>query len=118
MTSPCDPVVHQPKPPAGPPEPDWDGTVYNAATTSGISGVTVRLHQCDGQTSTEVADTTSDSNGEYGFGGGDFDAGFYYFAKCDMSGPLSGMTVASGSSNPTAALPVKPSQSGVDFSFE
>ena len=91
------------------------GTVTDAATASGISGATMRLFRCDGQTSTEVGDTQTDSSGDYSFD--DIDAGHYYYAQADMTGPLTGKSVASGSANPTAALPVGPSQSGVDLAF-
>ena len=115
MSDPCDDVITDPKPPSAPVDPTWGGAITSGTTTNGIAGATVRLFQCDGQTSTEVDDTTTDSNGDYQFSG--FDPGFYYYAQADMTGPLSGMSVASGSENPTAALPVGPSQSGVDMAF-
>ena len=117
MSTPCDAIVNDPKPPIVPPSPNWGGQVLDATSTSGISGVTVRLFQCDGSTSTEVADTTTDTNGNYSFSGGGFGPGYHYYAECDMTGPLAGKSVASGSSNPSAALPVGPSQSGIDFTF-
>ena len=117
MTSPCDAIVNAPIPPTTPPEPYWDGTVSNATTSSGISGATIRLFKCNGTNSpSEVDSTTTDSNGDYRFEG--FAPGSYYFAQADMTGPLFGMTVASGSENPTEALPVGPSRSGVDMVFE
>ena len=119
MPTPCDAIVNEPSPPISPPVPVWEGNVSDATTTSPVSGATVRQFQCQGSsTPTEIDDTTTDTNGDYSFSGGDFDSGHYYYAQCDMTGPLSGMSVASGSMNPTAALPVGPSQSGVDFVFE
>ena len=116
MTTPCDGIINDPKPPDQPSIPDWGGTISNVTSAGGISGATVRLFKCDGGTSTEIDDTTTDSNGDYSFSG--FDPGFYYYVKVDMTGPMSGLAPASGTSNPTAALPVGPSQSSVNLGFE
>ena len=115
MTTPCDGVITEPKPPKQPSVPTWDGNIFNATNTIGISGATVRLFHCDDGTSTEVDDTTTNSNGDYSFSG--FDPGYYYYVKVDMTGPMSGLAPASGTNNPTSALPVGPSQSGIDLGF-
>ena len=116
MTTPCNDVINEPKPPIAPEVPTWDGRILNAATTSGISGATVRLFQCDDGDATEIDSTTTTSSGDYSFSG--FDPGFYYFVQVDMTGPMSGLSPSSGTSNPTDALPVGPSQTEINLSFE
>ena len=118
MTTPCDAVINSPKPPEHDPEPTWGGNVFNATTSSGVQGATVRLFKCNGTSVTEVDDVLTNSNGDYEFSGGGFVPEFYYYAKVDVSGPLAGMSPITSTPNPCVANGVGPNVSDVDFGFE
>ncbi len=113
-SGPCDDVNGAPDPPVPPTEPTWTGTVYNDNTNTGVSGATIRIYRCNAGTSTEVDDTTTDSSGDYSF---TIAGGEYYYVQADLSGPLNGLTVASGYQNPTDAEGLGDSVD-VDLRFE
>ena len=115
-SDPCDAVASDPEPPGGPIEPIWVGTVLDTSTNTGVSGATVRIYVCANGTPAEVDDTTTDSSGDYSFA---VSAGAYYYVAADIAGPLSGMSVSSGYSNPTDALGLGSGDSAdVDLGFE
>ena len=118
MATPCEDVINEPKPPVTMAIPIWEGRILNSSLAIGIVGATIRLFQCRDNMPVEVDTTRTDSFGTYKFGYGLFDPGFYYFVQVDMTGPMSGLSLSSGTSNPTDALPVGPSQTEINLTFE
>lgn len=114
-SSPCDSVAGNPRPPSGPPEPLISGTILYDGTNTGVSGATVNLYRCQGTSSVYVAQTTSASTGAYVFGSLSQN---WYYVEALLTGPLSGMTPASGTSNPTNLIEVWQGVSGLNLSFE
>lgn len=115
-TSPCVPIQYDPDPPGGEEEPTIGGSILNAATPGGISGVTVKLYQCSGGAGVYQTSTTTDAQGAYEFTG--LADEHWYYVEAALTGPLAGMTPASGTSNPTAAIGLGNNVSGVNLSFQ
>ena len=115
-TDPCLPVSSAPRPPIGDPEVTVAGRVIDAATGGGIAEVAMDLFRCGTSSATLVAQVASDSGGYYAFEG--VTAGHYYYVEAEPNGPLEQMVVASGSQNPSDAIGLGDSATGVNFAFE
>jgi hypothetical protein len=76
----------------------------------------MRLYRCQEDESVLEASTTTNSNGGYLFA--DLAPENWYYVEAVMSGPLAGMTPASGTMNPSVLLGLGDSDLGVDFAFE
>lgn len=114
--TPCVAVATKPDPPISPPQPTAGGRVTDASTSDGIEGATVELFQCEEGVATSMGTTETDEAGNYVFE--DLDAGYYYFVQAQPTGPLYGMSIASGYTNPSAAVGLSPSVLDIDFSFQ
>ncbi len=113
---PCDAITGNPREPIGPGQPDVIGHITAASTNSPISGATVRLYVCTGSTPELVAATTTDMDGVYVFA--DLSGPAWYYVQAVLIGPLSGMSSAVGTSNPTALIDVGQGASAVDLAFQ
>jgi hypothetical protein len=114
-TSPCDQVQDDPGDPGPGGEPDIGGTVTNASSLGPISGATMQLYRCDLGVGSYVTSVVTNSSGHYEFGSL---AQAYYYVEAAMTGPLSGKSPASGTSNPSAAIANGDGDLGVDLSFQ
>lgn len=114
-TGPCDSVTGDPHPPTLPPEPLISGAILDAASYTGVSGVTVQLYRCQGQSAVYVAQTTTPSSGAYSFGNLSQN---WYFVEVALTGPLAGKSPASGTSNPTSLIEVGSGVLGLSLAFE
>lgn len=114
-TNPCDLVSASPRPPVGPPEPAIAGSILDAATSTGVSGATVKLYRCQSTSAAYVTETTTTSTGAYSFGSLSQN---WYFVEASLAGPLTGKSPASGTSNPSAPIEVWAGISGLNLSFE
>lgn len=104
---------------AGPPEnepaPTAGGNVWEAgANKTAIENATVELYKCvSGSSVSQGTDSTS-AGGYYEF---DVDDGYHYYVDPWNSGPLAGMSPATGTEDPSDPVWVGPSTI-VDFEFE
>jgi len=114
--TPCDNVTGDPNPPVGPPEIDASGAVIDSGTSSPIEDATIKLYACVGTTAVQVDSQLTDSSGEYVFT--DLETERWYYIEAEMTGPLSGMTPSSGTSNPSALVAVSDEPTIVNFAFE
>lgn len=114
-SDPCGPIQYDPNPPIGEPERIISGTVRDISS-GGISGATVMLYQCSSGSGVYQTSTTTSSSGTYSFGS--LGGGYWYYVVVPLTGPLTNMTPASGTSNPTAAIGIGNSVSGVNLSFQ
>jgi hypothetical protein len=115
-TSPCEAVNGDPGPPSMPPKPTLGGTVSDHADGSGISAASLKLYKCNAGVATLFSSAQTDSAGSYLFS--DLEAGYFYYVEADLTGALSGMSAAGATENPSLAIGLSPSASGVDLSFE
>lgn len=115
-TGPCDGIAGDPGDPIGPGQPDIAGQIVTAGTNTPIVGVTVRLYVCDGATPAFVASAATSGDGAYAFA--DLNGPAWYYVQAVLTGPLSGMTPAAGTSNPTTLIDVGAGASGVDLAFQ
>lgn len=113
--NPCQSAQGSPGDPDPGIDPDIAGILTDANSQEPIYGATLRLYLCVAGAGSQVGYTTTDSQGYYEFGG--LAQGFYYVTAAD-TGPLSGMTPASGTVNPSALIPFGAGDLNVDFSFE
>lgn len=113
---PCNEVSGSP--PKSDPQPTIGGDVVDAGNgNSPVSGASMRLYRCGQSPQPTLVDTvTTNSSGQYLFA--TVEPGFYYYVEAVMSGPLSGMTPASGTENPSNAVGIGDSVSDLDFAFE
>lgn len=112
----CAAVQNEVAPPINDPEPNIGGRITDDATSAGVSAASVRLYACDGGSATLVETTTTDSTGDYAFEA--LTPGVYYVVEVLESGRLAGYGPAAGTANPTAAIPLGPSEMDVDLAFE
>jgi len=114
--SPCDGITGDPNPPIGPGQPDIAGHIVDAGSSAAIAGATVRLYVCDGSTPVLEASSLTLTDGSYAFL--DLDGPAWYFVQAVLTGPLAGMTPATGTTNPTNVIDVGAGASGLDLAFE
>lgn len=112
----CAAVQNEVDPPISDPEPNIGGRITDDATSAGVSGASVRLYACEDGSATLVATTTTDSAGDYAFEA--LTPGGYYVVEVLESGPLAGYGPTAGTANPTAAIPLGPSETDADLAFE
>jgi len=112
--NPCLAAEGDPDPPIGQPQPEMKGSVRDHA--AGVEGAIVHLFRCNGATAAQVATTATDVNGQYAFT--NLTPGRWYYVEVQMSGPLAGKSLASGTQNPTALIGIGNSATGVDFALE
>jgi hypothetical protein len=111
-TSPCDSATGGPGDPGGDPTPDIGGAVIEV---SPIQGATMQLYRCVSGQGVLVASTTTSSSGTYGF---DVTTAGFYYVQASMTGPLAGLSPASGTSNPSPVIAVTPGDLAVNFAFQ
>lgn len=115
-TEPCAQASGSPGGPSDDPVPLIAGTVTAATTGAPVVGATVRLYRCESGTPTAWGTDTTDAGGGFAFlslSGPD-----WYYAAVDLTGPLAGMHVATGTANPTSLIPVGDGQQDLQLSFE
>ena len=115
-TNPCEIIQYDPDPPIGPPDPMIAGTVYNYSTSAGIEGATMKLYRCQSGSAVYQATDTTDASGDYSFT--NLADETWYYVEAVMTGPLSGKSPASGTSNPTAAIGIGDSVTDIDLAFQ
>ena len=108
---PCAAASGDPGPPSGEPEPFISGTVIDAASSAGLSGLTVKLYRCVAGSGTQVASQTTGSGGAFAFTGLS-DPYWYYVEVMTANLP------ASPTLNPTAPIAVGDGQAGMVLSFQ
>jgi len=114
--NPCEAVGFIPDPPIKDPDPEIAGAITDAGTGSPISGVTMKLYRCIGNTALQVATSTTDVAGHYVFSS--LPSERWYYVEAVASGPLAGRSPAPDTSNPSAAIGIGESATGVDFGFQ
>jgi hypothetical protein len=93
------------------------GTVSDAANNNApIEGAALRLYRCEDETSVLVDSASTDEEGSYLFT--DLTPEAWYYVEAVMSGPLTGKSPASGTTNPSALIGLGDSDMAVDFAFE
>lgn len=113
-TSPCDSVTGDPHPPVPSPEPLISGAILDGVSV-GVSGATVKLYRCQGTSAVYVTQTTSTSTGAYSFGSLSEN---WYYVEVALTGPLTGKSPASGTSNPSSLIEVGEGILGLSLAFE
>jgi hypothetical protein len=105
-----------PGPPISNPRPHVTGAVTDGNNDEAIEGATMKLYRCSSGSAVFVESDTTDSDGAYFFE--DLTPGYYYYVEAIMTGPLTGMQPASGTSNPSELVGLGDSVSDLDFTFE
>lgn len=113
--TPCDNITGDPNPPIGIPEPYISGSVVNASTSAGISGLPVKLYRCDNSTATLVATQTTGSPGSFSFT--DLDYPYWYYVQVDTSN-APGLDPVSPTVNPTSLIEVGNGIAALTFTFD
>lgn len=108
---PCAAASGDPGPPSGEPEPFISGTVIDAGSQAGLSGLTVKLYRCVAGSGTQVASQTTGSGGAFAFTGLS-DPYWYYVQVVTTDLP------ASPTLNPTAPIAVGDGEAGMVLSFQ
>ena len=113
--TPCDSISGDPNPPIGVPEPYISGSVLNAGTNTGISGLPVKLYRCTNSTATLIATQTTGAPGSFSFP--DLDYPYWYYVQVDTSN-APGLDPVSPTVNPTVLIEVGDGMSGLVFTFD
>jgi hypothetical protein len=113
---PCGDVINAPEPPIDEQSPCVAGEVVDAGTQAGISGATMKVYQCDEGTASHIETVYTGQSGDYTSSA--LTPGYYYYVEAVITGPLSGMTPAAGTENPSDAVGLGESVTDVDFEFE
>jgi hypothetical protein len=111
-TGPCDSTTGDPGDPGEGPGPDIGGAVIEV---SPIQGATMQLYRCVSGQGVLVASTATSSSGTYGF---DVTTAGFYYIHASMTGPLAGLSPASGTSNPSPVIAATPGDLSVNFAFQ
>jgi hypothetical protein len=114
--NPCSGISRNPaSKPRDEPAPTIGGTVMNVSRSEPISGATMNLYKCVLGSGSLVDSTSTDAYGDYEFGSLVW---AYYYVEASLTGPLYGMTPASGYANPTAVIGVGDGDPNVDLAFQ
>ena len=108
---PCASASGDPGPPGGEPEPFISGTVIDAGSQAGLSGLTVKLYRCVSGSGTQVASQTTSSSGAFAFMGLTYP--YWYYVLVDTAD-----LPASPTLNPTAPIAVGDGQAGLVLAFQ
>jgi hypothetical protein len=111
-TGPCDNIPYGPPPDK--PDPLIGGQITDAQSAGPIAGATVGLYRCSGTVGVYVTSATTNSGGNYAFASL---ASGYYYVEVVLSGPLTGMQPATGTSNPTNLVTVGNGDPAVNLDF-
>lgn len=113
--TPCDSITSDPNPPIGIPEPYISGSVVNASTSAGISGLPVKLYRCDNSTATLVSTQTTGEEGTFNFTSLAYP--YWYYLQVDTSN-APGLDPVSPTTNPTTLIEVGNGLSGLTLTFD
>lgn len=113
---PCDAVANDPNPPVGPPVPDIGGTVLNSSAASPIQGATITLLRCVAGDPIYVAQTTTNSQGDFLFSGIADET--WYILEASMTGSLAGKSPTGNTVNPTVPIGLGNSVTNVLLTFQ
>lgn len=80
-----------------------------------ISGATTELYKCVSGSGVSQGTDTTDGNGYYEFA--DLDPEEWYYVEAQITGPLTGMSPAPGTKNPSNVVGLGPNTT-INFEFE
>lgn len=115
-TSPCDGIPGNAGPPVQLPQPYISGTVVNASTSSGISGVDVDLYRCNGTSPVYVSTQATDGGGAFSFTSLSYP--YWYYIEIDPSSGPGGLDPVVPTINPSALIEVGDGLAGMTLSFD